>query len=82
MKVISAQEIEQVSGGITPTEGGLAMVGMALIPGVNVGLAAFALTVGLGFIIGSAYYGGGGGGGGTGGSGPDQSISSKVVRIS
>jgi hypothetical protein len=62
VREITAQEVESVGGGnaITPTEGGLAMVGMALIPGINVGLAAFSLTVGLGFIIGSAWYGGAG----------------------
>lgn len=59
MRDMTAQEVESIGGGsaISPTEGGLAMVGMALIPGINVGLAAFSLTVGLGFIIGSAWYG-------------------------
>lgn len=65
MQVLEIEEVKMVNGGITGTEAGLAMVGMALIPGINIGLAAFALTTGLGFIIGSSYFGGGGGGGGS-----------------
>lgn len=58
---LSELELETISAGLDPTTGGSMLVGMALIPGINVGIAAFALTTGLGFIIGNAWYGGGGG---------------------
>jgi hypothetical protein len=54
------EDLALVSAGLDPTTGGSMLVGMALIPGINVGVAAFALTTGLGFILGNAWYGGGG----------------------
>jgi hypothetical protein len=57
---LSEAELESVSAGLDPTTGGSMLVAMALIPGINVGIAAFALTTGLGFILGNAFYGGGG----------------------
>jgi hypothetical protein len=54
------EDLALLSAGLDPTAGGSMLVGMALIPGINVGVAAFALTAGLGFILGNAWYGGGG----------------------
>jgi hypothetical protein len=58
--ILSGLPVESVSAGLDPTTGGSMVVAMALIPGINVGIAAFALTTGLGFILGNAFYGGGG----------------------
>jgi hypothetical protein len=56
MRTLSKEEVKSVGGGLDPTTGGLAILGMGLIPGINVGLAAFAVTTGLGFVIGSTWY--------------------------
>lgn len=56
MRTLSSEEVKSVGGGLDPVTGGLAILGMGLIPGINVGLVAFAVTVGLGFVLGGTYY--------------------------
>lgn len=59
MQEMTMGEVGVVGGGLTANEGGAIILGMAAGP-VGIGVAAFAVTVGLGLIIGSAYYGSGG----------------------
>lgn len=61
MQEMTMEEIAGVGGGLDSGSGGLAIIGMAMIPGINVGLAAAAFTIGMGVMLGGAYYGGGGG---------------------
>ena len=54
-------DLENVVAGLSGTDGGLALMALAFVPGINLGIAAFALTTGVGFIVANAWYGGRGG---------------------
>ena len=54
-------DLENVVAGLSGTDGGLALIALSFVPGVNLGIAAFALTTGVGFIVANAWYGGRGG---------------------
>jgi hypothetical protein len=54
-------DLENVVAGLSGTDGGLALIALSFVPGINLGIAAFALTTGVGFIVANAWYGGRGG---------------------
>jgi len=58
-------ELENVVAGLSGKEGGALLVGLALAPGINLGIVAFALTTGIGFILADTWYNGFGGRGGS-----------------
>jgi predicted regulator of Ras-like GTPase activity (Roadblock/LC7/MglB family) len=55
---VSVEELQMISGGsggLSLTEGGFAILAMAAIPGINVGLVAFSLALGVTLIVGGAF---------------------------
>jgi bacteriocin-like protein len=55
---VTVEELQAISGGsggLTLMEGGLIIVGLAGAPTVGVGLAAFAIGLGVTMIIGSVF---------------------------
>jgi hypothetical protein len=58
-EAVSVEELEMVSGGsgggLSLTTGGGLIMGLAAVPGINVGLVAFALALGVTLVIGGAF---------------------------